>query len=62
MERNDNGVKEDDVLVPKGDSETRDDAGKDVEQLSGSIELVVFVDKSEEALIYGLSNHLPAGH
>jgi hypothetical protein len=62
VERNDNGVKEDDVLVPKGNRETRDDAGEDIEQLSGTIELVVFVDESEEAFIYGLSNHLSAGH
>lgn len=62
MERNDDGIEEDNVLIPEWHSETRDDTGQDVEQLGGTIEFVVLVDQSEEALVDGLSNHLSAGH
>lgn len=62
MQRNDDGIEEDDVLISERDSETRDDTCENVKQLSGTIELVVLMDKSEEALIHSLSNHLSSRH
>jgi hypothetical protein len=62
VERDDDSVEEDDVLIPERNGETRDDTGEDVEQLGGTVELVVLVDESEEALVNSLSNHLSAGH
>ena len=48
------------MLVSQWHRETRDDRGKDVQKLGGSVELVRLVDQGVEALIHGLSDHLSA--
>lgn len=58
MERNDNVLEEDYVLISQWDCETTDDTCKNIQELSCSIKFVGFMDKSEEALIHRLSNHL----
>ena len=58
VERDDNVLEENYMLISEGDSETTNDTGQDIKKLSGTIEFVVLVDKSEEALVHGLSNHL----
>lgn len=58
MQGNDNVLEEDDVLVPEGHGEATDDAGEDIEELCGAIELVGLVDEAVEALIHGLPYHL----
>lgn len=62
MERDDDVLEEDDVLVSQGNSETTDDTGEDIKQFGGTIELVSLVDQGEEALVDGLSNHLSSWH
>jgi len=62
VERDDDVLEEDDVLVSQGNSETTDDTGEDIKQFGGTIELVGLVDQGEEALVDGLSNHLSSWH
>ena len=62
MKRDDNSLEEIDMLFSKGNSETTDDTGQDVQEFSSSIEFVVFVDKSVEAVSNGFSNHFSSGH
>ena len=62
MERNDNVLEEDHVLVSQGDSETGDDTRENIEKLSGAVEFMGFMNKTEEALVDSLSNHFTAGH
>ena len=50
------------MLISQWDCETTDDTGKNVEELSSTIELVVLVNESKEALVDGLSNHLSSWH
>ena len=57
MEGDDDVLEEDHVLVSQWHSESRDDTGEDVEKFSCSIEFMCFVDKTEEALVNGLSDH-----
>lgn len=54
VERDDDGLEEDHVLLPERHGEPADDAGQDVEQLGGSVELVVLVDQAVEAVVDGL--------
>lgn len=62
MKGNDDVLEEDHVLVSQWDSETTDDTGQDVQKLSGTVELVSFMDEGEEALVNCLSNHLSSWH
>ena len=62
MEWDDDVLEENDVLISKWNSKTTDDTGQDIEELSSTIELMVLVDKSEEALVDGLTNHLSSWH
>ena len=62
MKRNDNVREEDDMLISQWDGETTDDTGKNVEELSSTVELVVLVNECKEALVDGLSNHLSSRH
>lgn len=62
MQRYYNILEENNVLVTEGDSETRDDTGKDVKELSSTVELVGLVDQSEETFVNSLSDHFSAGH
>ena len=58
VERDDNILEEDYVFFSEWDGESTDNGGKDIEKFGGTIELMVLVDQCEEALVYGLSNHL----
>jgi len=58
VEWDDNIREKNDVFVSEWDSKSTNDTGQDIEKLSSSIELVVLMDKCEEALVHGLSNHL----
>ena len=58
MQRDDDVLEEDHVLVSQRDSETTDDTGQDVQQLSCSVEFVNFVDQGKEALVDCLPDHL----
>jgi len=58
----DNILEENDMLVSERHCETRDDRGKNVKKLSGTVELVRLVDQGVEALVDGLSNHLSPWH
>ena len=60
MERDDNVLEEDDVLISKWDSESTNDTCQDVKKLSSTIEFMDLVYKSEELLVDGLSNHFPS--
>ena len=62
MEWDDNILEEDYVFISEWDSESTDDTGENVQQLSGTIEFMVFMDKSEEALVHWLSNHFSSGN
>lgn len=57
VEWDDDGLEEDDVLISEWDSKSGDDGGEDIEQLSSSIEFVVFVNKSVEAISDSFSDH-----
>jgi hypothetical protein len=61
MQRNDDILEEDDVLLPQRHCETRNDASQNVQKLRGSIELEGLVDQRVEAIVNGLTNHLSPG-
>jgi len=52
MKRNNDVVKEDNMLISERYGESTDDTGKDIQQLSGTVELMVFMDKGEETLVH----------
>lgn len=58
MEWNDNVLEEDHMLISQRHSKATDNACKNVEKLSRTIELMILMDKCEEAFVNGLSNHL----
>ena len=58
MQWDDDVLEKDYVFISQWHRETRDDTRQDVEELGGTIELVVLVDEGEEALVDSLSNHL----
>jgi len=58
MERNDNILKENDMLFSKRDSKSTDNASENIEEFCSSIEFVSLVDQGIKTLIYGLPNHL----
>ena len=62
VQRNDNVLKEDNVLVTEGHGKSRDDTCLDVQKFCCSVELVRLVNKRIEALIDGLANHLASWH
>ena len=49
MEWDDNVLEENNMLISEWDSKSTNDTGQDIEKLSSSIELVDFMDQSEEA-------------
>lgn len=61
VEWNDDSLEENDVFISERDSKSGDDGGEDIEQLSSSIEFIVFVDESVEAISDGLSDHFSSG-
>ena len=61
MEGDDDGLEEVDVFFSQGDGETTDNTGQNVQKFSSTVEFVVFVDESVEAISDGLSNHFSSG-
>ena len=57
MQRNDDVLEEDHVLVSERNSESTDDTGQNIEELGSTIEFVILVDERKETFIDGLSNH-----
>lgn len=57
MKRDDYILEENDVFVPEWDSKSTNYTCKDIEKLSGTIELVSLMNKGVEAFIDSLSNH-----
>jgi len=62
MKWDDNILEENDVFISEWDSKTTNNTSQNIEKFSSSIELVSLMDQSEEALVDGLSNHLPSWH
>ena len=62
MQRNDDILEEDRVLVPEWNSETTDDTSQDIKKLSRTIELMVLMDEGGKALIDSLSDHFSSWH
>lgn len=62
MQWDNNVLEEDYVFVTKRHCKTRDDTRQNVEELSSTVKFVSLVDKSEEALVDSLTDHLSAGH
>lgn len=62
MEWDDDVLEENDVLISKWHSKATDDTCQYIEELSSTVELMVLVDKSEKALVDGLTNHLSSWH
>ena len=60
MKWNNNILKENDVLIAQWHCKSRNDASEDVEYFCSTIKLVGLVDKTEEALVDCLSDHLAA--
>ena len=54
MQGDDDRLEEDHVLLSERHGESGDDGGEDVEQLGGSVELVVLVNEGVEAVSDGL--------
>ena len=52
MKRNNDVVEEDNMFISERYGESTDDTGKDIQQFGGSVELMVFMDKGEEALVH----------
>ena len=61
MQRDDNALEKYYVLVPEWYGETTDDTCQNVKEFCSTIKFMVFVDKSEETLVNGLSNHFSSG-
>jgi len=61
MKGDDDGLEEVDVLFSQGDSETTDNTSQNIQKFSSTVEFVVFVDESVEAISDGLSNHFSSG-
>ena len=61
MEGDNDGLEEVDVVFSQGDGETADDTSQNIQKFSSTVEFVVFVDKSVEAISDGLSDHFSSG-
>ena len=62
MQWDDNVLEEDNVFISEWDGESTDNTRQNVEELSGTIEFMVFMDKSEETLVNCLSDHFSSWH
>jgi hypothetical protein len=62
VQRNDDCLEEDHMLLSEGDSEARNYTGQDIQQLRSAIKLEVLVDKAVEAVGDSLADHFPPGH
>jgi hypothetical protein len=51
VERDDDRLEEDDVLLPQRNGEAADDTGQDVKQLGSAVEFIILVDESVETII-----------
>ena len=50
------------MFIPKRYRKAANDTGKNVEQLGSSVEFMIFMNESEEALVDGLTDHFTAGY
>jgi hypothetical protein len=57
VEWNDDVLEEYNVLISQRYSKSTDYASQNIEELSSTIEFVVFMDQGEEALVDGFTNH-----
>ena len=62
VQRDDDGLEEDDVLLAQRHCEAADDARQDVQELGRAVELHVLVDQRVEGVRDRLADHLPPGH
>jgi len=62
VQRDDDILEENHVLVTEGHGKARNDGSQDIKQLGGSVELMRFVNQAEEALVDRFSDHLSAGY
>lgn len=58
MKWDDDILEENHVLISEWDGESTNNTCQDIEKLSGTIEFMNLMDKSEETFVDGLSNHL----
>ena len=57
MERDDNVLEEDYMLISERNSESTDNASQNIKKLCSPVELMVLMNKCEELLVDSLSNH-----
>ena len=57
MERDDNVLEEDYMLISERNSESTDDTRQNVEKLGCAVEFMILVDQCKEALVDGLTDH-----
>ena len=57
MQRDDNVLEEDDMLISQRNSESTDDTGQNVKELSCTVEFVILVDERKETFVDGLTDH-----
>ena len=62
VERNDDILKEDNVLLSEWNSKARNNACQDIKQFGSSIEFKCFMNQRIKAIVNGLSNHLSSRH
>lgn len=61
MQRNDDILEEDDVFLPQGHCETRDNTGQNVQKFRSSVEFEGLMNQGVEAIVDGLTDHLSSG-
>jgi len=57
-----NILEKDDMLISERYSETGNNRSQDIKKLSGSVELMRFVNQAEKALVNSLSDHFSTGY
>jgi len=62
VQRDDNVLEENHVLISQWDGKTTNDTGQDIQKLSSSIKLMVLMDKSKKAFVNGFSYHFSPWH
>lgn len=62
MERDDNILEEYNVFISERDSKARNDARKNIQQLSRSVELVSLMNQREEHFVDRFADHLASGY
>ena len=62
MQRNNDVLEEDNVLISQRNRVPTDNAGKYFQKLGCTVEPMLFMNESDQALVDGLSDHLSPGH